>query len=113
MRRRNNKYYFKLVALTLFLLFTVFNFTYELIYPKFEIKEGIFVREYRNSSVSPPLPVTYAYVFDTGENYDRIVYLDNFTKKDILGNKAFIIGKKYRITYTSYGNIIVGIESLN
>lgn len=69
---------------------------------------GEFVESHRDSRSAPPLPVTYEYVF-SGENKNKVFYLDTFSKKEIIPNE-FEIGQEYTIYYDNLTKVIVKVE---
>lgn len=77
--------------------------------PQISMIEGTLVSITRNSHVAPPLPVTTEYTFDVdGEHYNISLYLDSFSKKQILDDEL-MINHEYTIWYSEKGNIIVRI----
>ena len=70
----------------------------------------MFVEEYRDSSVAPPLPYTNGYVFEeAGKANSIIVYLDVFSAKKII-LEALVPGEMYTVWYSSEDNIIVQLK---
>lgn len=69
---------------------------------------GEFVETQRNSRSAPPLPVTYEYVF-SGDDKNKVFYLDTFSKKEVIPYE-FEIGQKYTVYYDNITNIIVKVE---
>ena len=61
--------------------------------------------------MAPPLPTTYAYVFDTGEEKKRIVYLDSFTRNKY--DKEIVVGRKYTVYYEQRTKIILKLKENN
>lgn len=80
--------------------------------PDITVLEGVFVEEYRDSRVAPPLPVTHRYVFADRDGKRKFVYLDMWSKKEI-HDEAFIVDQKYRITYEAKLDVIVAVEVLD
>ncbi len=77
-----------------------------------EVKSAdcVFVEEYRDSSVAPPLPYTNGYVFkEVGKANSIIVYLDVFSAKKII-LEALVPGEMYTVWYSSEDNIIVQLK---
>ncbi|MBR5310698.1 MAG: hypothetical protein IKU42_06225 [Oscillospiraceae bacterium] len=87
-------------------------FLVDIVSPKVESYTGYFVREYRDSGVSPPLPYTYAYVFCDGSSSPKPTYhMDVFSKREIYP-EDFIEGQWYTIYYVDLidSNAIVAVE---
>lgn len=72
---------------------------------------GEFIGYQRNSRVAPPLPVTYEYLFDNGEEKQPVFYLDIFSKDKIFPSE-FEEGKEYTIYFDGLTNIIVKVENI-
>lgn len=99
------------VLLILFALGLTIKYTTYLINPEVESYQGIFVEEYRDSRVAPPLPYTMAYYFTDSEGEYSVFFLDVFSKKNIF-NDSFQGGDTYIIYYETNTEIIVGVEKL-
>lgn len=87
-------------------------FLVDIVNPKVESYTGYFVREYRDSRVSPPLPYTFAYVFsDDSSNPNQTYHIDIFSKEEIYP-EDFIEGQWYTIYYVELidSYTIVGVE---
>ena len=54
-----------------------------IVFPNVASYTGTFESSYRDSSVAPPLPVTYGYCFWNGEGKKPIFYLDIYSKRKI------------------------------
>ena len=96
-----------MAALSFFVVYTSFHL-YVLMNPRVLSFEGELTEQYRDSRVAPPLPTTYAYVFDTGEEKKRIVYLDSFTRNKY--NKEIVVGREYTVYYEQRTKIILKLE---
>lgn len=83
-----------------------------IISPSINYFDGMFVSENRNSTIAPPLPLTYEYIFSTQEEKDPVVYIDVISKKNVFPEK-FVEGNHYRIYFDELTRIIVHVESLS
>ena len=73
--------------------------------------ECVFIEEYRDSRVAPPLPFTNRYIFrEIGKSNSIIVYLDVFSAKKIIPEEL-IPGKIYTVWYSPEYKIIVQLKS--
>lgn len=78
--------------------------------PDVSSMDCIFLEQYRDSMVAPPLPFTDGYVFREMDEADStIVYLDCFSAKKIVPQEL-LKREKYTVWYTSSENIIVRLE---
>ena len=84
-------------------------YIYKYINPTIDFHEGYYVEEYRDSSVAPPFPFTYRYVFTDGDNPKPSYCMDAFSRKDIYPDD-FLNQMRYRIYYEKSTKIIVRIE---
>ena len=87
-------------------------FLVDIVNPKVESYTGYFVREYRDSQVSPPLPYTFAYVFCDGSSNPKPIFnLDIFSKKEIYP-EDFVENQWYTIYYVDLidSSTIVAVE---
>ena len=82
-----------------------------IIFPDVSSYTGVFVEFRRNSSVAPPLPLTYEYVFWNGDGKKKVFYLDAFSKKVIFSND-FVQGQEYTIFFDEFTKIITQVEDL-
>lgn len=87
-------------------------YIYKYVNPTIEIHEGYFVEEYRDSSVAPPFPFSYCYVFTDGDNLKPSYYMDVFSRKDIYPDD-FSTECRYRIYYEESTGIIVRVEQID
>lgn len=71
---------------------------------------GVFVSSNRDSSVAPPLPVTFEYVFDGNSEKNKVFYLDVFSKKEIFPDE-FKENVRYTIYYDTLTSVIVRVEA--
>lgn len=99
------------IGIILFSLAYIAFFTYKFKNPSISTYEGYYMRMYRDSTVAPPLPFTYAYVFDNEESEAKTFYLDTFSKKAIIQSElsSNII---YRITFDQQTKVILKIEPI-
>lgn len=84
-------------------------YTSRIISPDISSYTGEFIESYRNSSVAPPLPVTFEYVFWNGEGKKKVLYLDAFSE-DIIFPFQLEVGNEYVVYYDDFTNIIVKVE---
>ena len=82
--------------------------------PNVETFTGEFVKSYRDSSIAPPLPFTYEYLFSYPENPNkkRGFYIDSFSSKKIFPEKLEV-GKTYTIHYDKSTKVIVRVDVAN
>lgn len=80
-----------------------------IVFPDVSSYTGEFIESHRNSSVAPPLPVTYEYVFWNREGKKQVFYLDVFSKNTIFPYE-FERGQKYEIYYDEFTNVITRVE---
>ena len=99
-----------MVALSFFVVYTSFHL-YALMNLHVLSFEGELTRQYRDSRVAPPLPTTYAYVFDTGEKKKRTVYLDSFTRNKY--DEEIVVGREYTVYYEQGTKVILKLEENN
>lgn len=93
------------------LLFT--NLLHAIYSPDVKSINGVFVEEYRDSTVAKALPFTNGYVFrEVGRSNSTIVYLDGFSAKDIIG-EDLVEGKLYTVWYETEHDIIVCLKPSN
>lgn len=96
-----------IIISALYIFFHVYKFNN----PQILCHEGFLSREYRDSTVAPPLPLTYAYVFTNSDGLKPTFYLDTFTAKDVF-NYDMEVQTKYRIYYEKDLKIIVRVEEI-
>lgn len=109
LQKFNTKHIIVGIVILIFGIGYVAFFSYKLISPNIQKYEGIYIREYRNSTVAPPLPFTTTYIFDDGSGNPKPgFHLDNFSKKSIF-NRDFNKTQKYTIYYEKDTKIIVGV----
>lgn len=83
------------------------NLLHTIYSPDIKSINGVFVEEYRDSTVAKALPFTNGYAFrEVGRSNSTIVYLDSFSAKDIIG-EDLVEGKLYTVWYETENNIIV------
>lgn len=114
-KNKRRKKILEMITLTVGLIWavcTICFYSYKSFNPKIESYTGAFVREYRDSTVAPPLPFTSAYVFDGYKGKDRRFYIDSSSKKAIYP-EDFSEGKMYIIYYEKDTKIIVGVEEVD
>lgn len=79
--------------------------------PEIKSINGVFVEEYRDSTVAKALPFTTGYVFrEVGRSTSTIVYLDSFSAKKIIGEEL-VEGQLYMVWYETENNIIVCLKT--
>lgn len=93
------------ICILLFAISYIIVFTYKSIAPSTITCEGIFIREYTNSSQAP---FTRSYIFDVGSPQNKRVFLDSFSKKKIYPYD-FQKGGIYKITFEEDTGIILQI----
>ncbi len=75
--------------------------------PDIKSIDCVFIEEYRDSTVAPPLPFTNGYIFrEVGKSNSIVVYLDTFSAKNII-TEDLVEGKMYTVWYSTVDNIIV------
>ena len=80
-----------------------------IVFPNVASYTGAFESSYRDSSVAPPLPVTYGYCFWNGEGKKPIFYLDIYSKRKIFPEE-FKEAQEYTIYYDKLTKIIVKVD---
>lgn len=95
-----------------FSIFLIIFYTYKAFNPTVKYHEGYLTSEYRDSTVAPPLPFTYAYVFSTNTGDKPIFYLDSFSKNVIFADD-FSQDIKYRIYYEEDTHIILRVDEVS
>ena len=80
--------------------------------PEVLVCTGSLVESRRASRSAPPLPLTWEYVFDTGEPLKKCFELDSISKKQIFPEEGLELGEKYQIYYEKHTKIIVKIDHL-
>lgn len=81
----------------------------KIVFPNVASYTGAFESSYRDSSVAPPLPVTYGYCFWNGEGKKPIFYLDIYSKRKIFPEE-FKEAQEYTIYYDKLTKIIVKVD---
>lgn len=97
------------LVIAVYSLFYIGFYTYKAFSPDVQYHDGYISREYRASSVAPPLPFTMAYVFTDSDNLKPTFYLDSFSRKEICP-QGFDKDVKYRVYYEKDTNIILAVE---
>lgn len=98
-----------LVAIGIALSYMTF-ISYKIVNPDIVSCEGIFLNEYRDSRVAPPLPFTGGYVFDVvDKDTDSVFYLDTFARKKICPS-GLVENEMYTVYFEEDTKIIVGIS---
>lgn len=85
------------------------TYLFRIIFPDVSSYTGEFVESYRTSRVAPPLPFTSKYVFWNGEGKKKVVYLDTFSKKQIVPD-GFKPGEEYTVYFDEFTKVIVRVE---
>ena len=106
--RHDKKYRLaSVLSLTCCVLYVAF-YSYVLANPLVLSCEGELKETYRDSR-KRVTPLTYAYVFDIGEQTNPVFYLDAFTRKKHFPEEPEV-GKRYTVYYEKRTKIIVNIE---
>jgi hypothetical protein len=80
-----------------------------ILFPGVSSYTGEFVESHRTSRVAPPLPFTSKYVFWNGEGKKKVVYLDTFSKKEIIPD-GLEPGEEYTVYFDEFTKVIVRVE---
>ncbi len=104
------KKFYKGVVITLFAIGYILYYVFLLVSPSISCVTGHFVESLRDSRVAPPWPVTWAYVFDTGDALKQEYYIDSFSKRKIFPTEVLNSNFVYRIYYEERTKIILRIE---
>lgn len=97
------------ICILLFAISYIIFFTYKSITPSATTCEGVFIREYTDSSQAP---FTRTYIFDDGSSKNKRFFLDSFSKKKIHPDD-FQEGCIYKITFDEDTWIILQIERVS
>ena len=105
----------KLLAGIFTTCFAVVHIAYHaflLICPSVSETTGVFIDSRRDGRASPPLPFTWAYVFDTDASLNQRYYIDSFSKQQIFPHSGLTPNCAYQIWYESHSRIILDIVEL-
>ena len=97
------------VIAILFALGLGIDYASRIVSPNISSYTGEFIRSNRDSSVAPPLRLTYEYVFWNGEGKKQGFYLDVLSKKEIFPYD-FEEGQEYIIYFDKGTNVIVRVD---
>jgi len=104
------KHFFKGLIITLFAVGYILYHVFLLVSPSISYATGRLVESRRDSRVAPPWPVTWAYVFDTGDDVKQRYYIDSFSKHKIFPTEVLNSNSVYRVYYEERTKIILKIE---
>ena len=95
-----------LIAVSLCLALIYFS---RIVRPDVAVHTGVFEEEHRNSQVAPPLPFTTEYIFDNGDEPRKVLYLDVFSKKQIIPD-GFAKNHIYTVCYDRFTKVILRVD---